>query len=85
MELSLSASDCKSLVKNENKKYGIEQQNIMMLLWQQNESNYFASSVSGVRNYLKEALVNIIAVHAEVRRSFRLFHAYIYMISVYFS
>lgn len=75
----------KVVVKNENKKYSIKQQNIMVLLRQQNESNYFVSFVSGVRNYLKEALVNIIAVHAEVRRRFRLFHAYIPIISVYSS
>lgn len=60
----------KVVVKNENKKYSIEHQNIMVLR-QQNESNYFVCFVSGVRNYLKEALVNIIAVHAEVRRNFR--------------
>lgn len=60
----------KVVVKNENKKYNIEHQNIMVLR-QQNESNYFVCFVSGVRNYLKEALVNIIAVHAEVRRNFR--------------
>lgn len=75
----------KVVVKNENKKYSIKQQNTMVLLRQQNESNYFVSFVSGVRNYLKEALVNIIAVHAEVRRRFRLFHAYIPIISVYSS
>lgn len=74
----------KVVVKNENKKYNIEQQNIMVVLRQQNERNYFVSLVSGVRNYLKEALVNIIAVHAEVRRNFRSFHAQIQMISVYF-
>lgn len=60
----------KVVVKNENKKYSIGHQNIMVLR-QQNESNYFVCFVSGVRNYLKEALVNIIAVHAEVRRNFR--------------
>lgn len=60
----------KVVVKNENKKYNIEHQNIMVLR-QQIESNYFVCFVSGVRNYLKEALVNIIAVHAEVRRNFR--------------
>lgn len=65
----------KVVVKNENKKYSTEQQNIMVLLRQQNESNYFLCFLSGVRNYLKEALVNIIAVHAEVRRNFRVFPA----------
>lgn len=40
MELSLSASDCKSTSeRDEKKKYSIEQENVMTLLRQQNESN----------------------------------------------
>lgn len=41
MELSLSASDCKSTSERDEKKkkYSIEQENVMTLLRQQNESN----------------------------------------------
>lgn len=40
MELSLSTSDCKSTSERKGKKkYGIEQENVMTLLRQQNESN----------------------------------------------
>ncbi|NXW21122.1 EXOC2 protein, partial [Circaetus pectoralis] len=48
------------------KYHCLKETNIMASLGQQNESNYPVCFVSGVRNYLKEALVNIIAVHAEV-------------------